>query len=160
MTELALDRYRRTETRGRADGIDGTLRGRAVGPLRTGVAMTGAAVASLPPTASVATHGSAPTPLEFGGLSIDTDAREVVVDTRVVDLTKLEFDLLAHMAAAPRHVYSRGDLLSEVWHSSPDWQTSKTVTEHVRRIRQKIEPCPGQPRWIRTVPGAGYRFEP
>lgn len=121
MTELALDRYRRT---------------------------------------SVAIHGPAPTPLEFGGLSIDTDARQVVVDTRVVELTKLEFDLLAHMAAAPHHVYSRGELLSEVWHSSPDWQTSKTVTEHVRRIRQKIEPCPGQPRWICTVPGAGYRFEP
>lgn len=55
---------------------------------------------------------------------------------------------------------SRGDLLSEVWHSSPDWQTVKTVTEHVRRIGDKIESDPARPRWIRTVAGAGYRFEP
>ena len=98
--------------------------------------------------------------LAFVGLSIDTDVREVLVDEQVVELTRLEFDLLAHMAAAPRHVFSRGQLLFDVWHSSPDWQTSKTVTEHVRRIRQKIESDPAQPRWIRTVSGAGYRFEP
>lgn len=98
--------------------------------------------------------------MDFAGLSIDTDVREVLVDRQVVDLTRLEFDLLAHMAAAPRHVFSRGQLLFDVWHSSPDWQTSKTVTEHVRRIRQKIESDPAQPRWIRTVSGAGYRFEP
>lgn len=99
-------------------------------------------------------------PLEFAGLRIDTEVREVMVDTRVVDLTRLEFNLLAHLAAAPRHVFSRGQLLRDVWHSSPDWQTSKTVTEHVRRIRHKIESDPCDPRWIRTVSGAGYRFEP
>jgi DNA-binding response OmpR family regulator len=98
--------------------------------------------------------------MDFAGLSIDTDVREVIVDEHVVELTKLEFDLLTHLASAPRHTFSRGDLLFEVWHSSPDWQTSKTVTEHVRRIRQKIEVNPAQPRWIRTVAGAGYRFEP
>lgn len=98
--------------------------------------------------------------MAFAGLSIDTDVREVLVDEQVVALTRLEFDLLTHLAAAPRHTFSRGDLLFDVWHSSPDWQTSKTVTEHVRRIRQKIESNPAQPRWIRTVAGAGYRFEP
>lgn len=98
--------------------------------------------------------------LSFAGLSIDTDVREVLVDEQVVELTKLEFDLLTHLAAAPRHTFSRGQLLSDVWHSSQDWQTVKTVTEHVRRIRQKIESDPAQPRWIRTVSGAGYRFEP
>ena len=60
----------------------------------------------------------------------------------------LEFDLLTHLAAAPRHTFSRGDLLFEVWHSSPDWQSVKTVTEHVRRVRVKIESDPAQPRWI------------
>ena len=98
--------------------------------------------------------------LDFTGLSIDNDVREVLVDKQVVELTRLEFDLLTHMAAAPRRVFSRRQLLCDVWHSSPDWQTSKTVTEHVHRIRQKIESDPGQPRWIRTVLGAGYRFEP
>ena len=98
--------------------------------------------------------------LEFAGLRIDTEVREVVVDTRVVELTRLEFDLLVHLAATPRHVFSRGALLFEVWHSSPDWQTAKTVTEHVRRLRHKIESDPSRPRWIRTVSGAGYRFEP
>ncbi|HWI03667.1 MAG TPA: response regulator transcription factor [Acidimicrobiales bacterium] len=98
--------------------------------------------------------------MDFNGLRIDRGVREVVVDEKVVPLTRLEFDLLAHLASRPRQVFSRGELLSEVWHSSPDWQTSKTVTEHVRRIRHKIEPSRDRPRWIRTVPGAGYRFEP
>jgi len=120
--------------------------------------MTPAAVISRPELAPVL--DSASNPLEFAGLSIDTVVREVVVDDQVVELTKLEFILLSHMAATPRHVYSRGELLFDVWHSSPDWQTSKTVTEHIRRIRHKIESDPGQPRWIRTVSGAGYRFEP
>ena len=102
----------------------------------------------------------APCVLDFAGLSIDTDVREVLVGGQVVELTRLEFDLLTHMATAPRHTFSRGQLLFDVWHSSPDWQTVKTVTEHVRRIRQKIESDPGKPRWIRTVSGAGYRFEP
>ena len=98
--------------------------------------------------------------LNFAGLSINTDVREVIVDKQVVELTKLEFNLLTHLAESPRHTFSRGELLSDVWHSSSDWQTVKTVTEHVRRIRQKIESDPAQPRWIRTVSGAGYRFEP
>jgi len=101
-----------------------------------------------------------PGALEFGSLSIDTAVREVLVDRQVVELTRLEFDLLAHLAATPRRAFSRGQLLADVWHSSPDWQTSKTVTEHVRRIRLKIEADPARPRWIRTVAGAGYRFEP
>jgi len=117
-------------------------------------------MANITLTAPGARHDSDLAPLDFGGLSIDPAVREVVVDDRVVDLTRLEFDLLAHLAATPRRVYSRGQLLCDVWHSSPDWQTSKTVTEHVRRIRHKIESDPGHPRWIRTVSGAGYRFEP
>ena len=122
--------------------------------------MTPTALASRSnPAADVADAGY-PCNLDFAGLSIDTDVREVVVGKQVVELTRLEFDLLTHMAAAPRHTFSRGQLLLDVWHSSPDWQTVKTVTEHVRRIRQKIESDPAQPRWIRTVSGAGYRFEP
>ena len=113
-----------------------------------------------PDVAAVTDEADAPTVLQFGALSIDRTVREVIVGRRVVELTRLEFDLLAYMAGSPRRAYSRGELLLHVWHSSPDWQTSKTVTEHVRRLRQKIEVDPGRPRWIRTVSGAGYRFEP
>ena len=122
--------------------------------------MTNTALVSRPALAPDVAEAGDPCFMDFAGLTIDTDVREVIVDQRVVELTRLEFDLLTHMAAAPRHTFSRGDLLFDVWHSSPDWQTVKTVTEHVRRIRQKIEADPAQPRWIRTVAGAGYRFEP
>ena len=122
--------------------------------------MTATALFSRPDLARVVAGAGDPCIMSFASLSIDTEVREVLVDKQVVELTRLEFDLLAHLAAAPRHVFSRGQLLFDVWHSSPDWQTVKTVTEHVRRIRQKIESDPAQPRWIRTVAGAGYRFEP
>jgi DNA-binding response OmpR family regulator len=97
---------------------------------------------------------------EFGGLVIDTGAREVVVNGRPVEIASREFDLLAHLAANPRQVFSREQLLRHVWGSSGNWQQHATVTEHVRRLRLKIEPDPETPRWIRTVRGVGYRFEP
>ena len=100
------------------------------------------------------------TTLEFDGLRIDTGAREVSVDGRPVALTAKEFDLLAHLAAHPRQVLSRADLLARVWDSSPAFQDPATVTVHVRRLRNKIEADPEQPRWIATVWGVGYRFEP
>ena len=69
-------------------------------------------------------------------------------------------DVLAFLAASPRQVFSRAQLLESVWQSSPDWQDPATVTVHVRRIRNKIEADPEKPRWITTVWGVGYRFEP
>ena len=98
--------------------------------------------------------------LEFDGLVVDERSREVLLDGRVIDLTPKEFDVLAHLANSPRQVFSRADLLRDVWQSSPDWQDPATVTVHVRRIRNKIEDDPENPRWITTVWGVGYRFEP
>ena len=98
--------------------------------------------------------------LEFGGLEVDLDSREVRVAGRHVAMTAREFDLLAFLASAPRRVFSREQLLRQVWDSSTEWQADATVTEHVRRIRRKIEPDPDQPRWVLTIRGAGYRFEP
>jgi DNA-binding response OmpR family regulator len=98
--------------------------------------------------------------LEFDGLVIDSRSREVRRDGELVELTPKEFDVLAHLAASPRRVFSRADLLRDVWQSSPDWQDSATVTVHVRRIRNKIETDPENPRWITTIWGVGYRFEP
>lgn len=98
--------------------------------------------------------------MRFGDLSIDTSAREVRVKDNLVETTAKEFDLLAFLAASPRQVFTREQLLSQVWDSSSQWQDDGTVTEHVRRVRKKIELEPDRPRWLRTVRGVGYRFEP
>jgi len=100
------------------------------------------------------------TPLEFGPLRIEPASRTVTTDGRNVELTRLEFDLLHFMASSPNRVYSRSELLEHVWDSSAEWQDPSTVTVHVRRLRAKFEPDPEAPRWIRTVWGVGYRFEP
>jgi DNA-binding response OmpR family regulator len=98
--------------------------------------------------------------LEFEGLVIDGAAREVWLDGEQVRLTPKEFDLLTFFALSPRRVFSRAQLLDHVWDSSPDWQDPATVTVHIRRLRQKIEVDPAQPRRLATVWGVGYRFEP
>ena len=98
--------------------------------------------------------------LDFVGLRIDLNSREVSVEGKPVALTTREFDLLAFLASSPRHVYSRAQLLERVWSSALEWQDPATVTEHVRRIRMKIEPNRASPRRIRTVRGIGYAFEP
>ena len=98
--------------------------------------------------------------MEFGELQIDKPTREVRLHGDLVELTTREFDLLAFLAASPRQVFSRQQLLEHVWSSSSEWQDEATVTEHVRRVRRKIEVDPDHPRWITTVRGVGYRFEP
>ena len=105
-------------------------------------------------------QASAPGPLAFDGLLIEPLSRQVTLDGRSIELTPKEFDLLTFLASSPRQVFSRAQLLESVWQSSPDWQDPATVTVHVRRIRNKIEEDPETPRWITTVWGVGYRFEP
>ena len=107
------------------------------------------------------THASPRTDrLEFDDLVIDCATRELTVEGNVVELAPREFDLLAFLATTPRRVFSRAELLEYVWDSSPDYQDAATVTVHVRRLRQKIETDPEQPKRITTVWGVGYRFEP
>ena len=98
--------------------------------------------------------------LEFGSLLIDEQARVVTLDADEIEMTPKEFDLLAFLARSPRQVFSRAQLLEQVWDSSPDWQDPSTVTVHVRRLRRKLEADQENPRWITTVWGVGYRFEP
>jgi DNA-binding response OmpR family regulator len=98
--------------------------------------------------------------LEFDGLRIDEQARVVTIDDIEIDMTPKEFDLLAFLAGSPRQVFSRGQLLEHVWDSSADWQDPSTVTVHVRRLRRKLEKDQENPRWITTVWGVGYKFEP
>lgn len=95
-----------------------------------------------------------------GALRIDVAARRATLRDRPVQLTAREFELLTFMAERPGQTLSRSELLREVWSSSVDWQSPATVTEHVRRIRCKLDggPYPG-PR-ITSVRSAGYRFDP
>jgi two-component system alkaline phosphatase synthesis response regulator PhoP len=98
--------------------------------------------------------------LEFGRLRIDRDAREVCVDGTPVPMPLREFELLAHLAGAPRRVHSRVELLHVVWNASTDWLGPATVTEHVHRLRCRLSRASRGPTWIRTVRNAGYRFDP
>ena len=77
----------------------------------------------------------------------------------MVTTTAREFDLLPS-GCLPRQVFSRQQLLENVWDSSGEWKDPDTVTEHIRRIRRRIEADPDHPRWIKTVRGVGYRFDP
>ncbi len=98
--------------------------------------------------------------LDIGPLRIDEQARVVTLDDAEIEMTPKEFDLLTFLARSPRQVFSRSQLLEQVWDSSADWQDPSTVTVHVRRLRRKLETDQENPRWITTVWGVGYRFEP
>jgi DNA-binding response OmpR family regulator len=107
-----------------------------------------------------ATDGeAADQPVRFDRLEIDPGAREVRVAGQVVVLTPKEFDLLHFMASSPRRVFSRLQLLEELWDIAYEGDPS-TVTVHIRRLREKMEGDPSNPRHLITVWGAGYRFEP
>jgi DNA-binding response OmpR family regulator len=97
--------------------------------------------------------------LRFGDLEIDPRTREARVHGSPVELTPKEFDLLHFMASSPRTVFNRLYLLDELWDASFEGDPS-TVTVHVRRLREKIESNPANPRHLITVWGVGYRFEP
>jgi DNA-binding response OmpR family regulator len=106
-----------------------------------------------------AIDGSPKVPLAFGELQLDPDAREVWKAGRPLQLTTKEFDLLYFLAANPRHVFSRDQLMARVWGYSAALDTG-TVTVHIRRLREKVEDDPSRPRHLQTVWGVGYRFSP
>jgi len=105
-------------------------------------------------------RGSVPEPakqIELPGLRVDSEQRVVQVNGRPVDLTAKEFDLLLHFACHPGKVFTRSDLLDEVWgygHGGYE----HTVNSHINRLRAKIELDPANPRYIKTVWGVGYKF--
>jgi DNA-binding response OmpR family regulator len=74
-----------------------------------------------------------------------------------VDLTYLEFELLRTLAASPGRVFSRATLLQDLW-GGAEYRDPRTIDVHVRHLREKIERDPGDPEFIFTVRGAGYRF--
>ncbi len=92
-----------------------------------------------------------------GDLEIMPVRREVRVGGRVVEFTALEFDLLLHFASHPGRVFTRTQLLDNVWGYSHEGY-EHTVTTHINRLRAKVEQDPMQPRFILTVRGAGYKM--
>ena len=95
----------------------------------------------------------------FEELALDPVARRVTVGGEEAQLTVREYELLLHLVRHPGQVFSRDQLMDAVWHYSFYTDTS-TVTVHVRRLRSKIEADPSNPRWLQTVWGVGYRFQP
>ena len=95
--------------------------------------------------------------IEVDGLRLDLERHEASVGGRAVELTAKEFELLAYFARAPGRVFSRAQLLDQVWGYSHSGY-EHTVNSHINRLRNKIERDPGNPDYIQTVWGVGYRF--
>ena len=105
---------------------------------------------------------SAPDPsveaVVVGPLRIEPASRRVLLGDEEKELTPKEFDLLLFLATHPRHVFTRAQLVDQVWNSSSEWLGEATVTEHVHRLRLKLEADPASPRLLRTVRGVGYQL--
>jgi DNA-binding response OmpR family regulator len=97
--------------------------------------------------------------LRFGALVIRPRLHQAERDGVPLDLTIKEFELLLYLATHPGQVCTRQDLLRHVW-SYEYFDGGSTITVHMRRLREKVEPDPARPRHLRTVWGIGYRFEP
>jgi len=95
--------------------------------------------------------------LRAADITLDVSGRSTTVGDRRVELTPSEFTLLATLIAAPGRAFSRLELLNQLQHSAYDGY-ERTVDVHIRRLRTKIETDPGNPRYVETVFGFGYRF--
>ncbi|HEU5325377.1 MAG TPA: response regulator transcription factor [Candidatus Limnocylindria bacterium] len=96
--------------------------------------------------------------LEFDGLRIDPERREVTLAGEALHLTTKEFDLLAHLAASPGRIFTRDQLLSRIWGFDYEGDT-RTVDVHLSWLRTKLRGHGGH-NWFRTVRGVGYAFAP
>jgi DNA-binding response OmpR family regulator len=100
---------------------------------------------------------SAEGPIVAGELAIDPARRQVSVRGARVQLTYVEFELLAALARSPGHVFDRGALLERIWGDSA-YRDPRTIDVHIRHLREKIESEPREPEYLLTVRGVGYRF--
>ncbi len=95
--------------------------------------------------------------IRIRGLTIDKGARRVHLNGREIPLTAREFDLLVFLASHPDQVLSRETIFERVWGLDSEGDLA-TVTVHIGKLREKLEPDPANPQYIETVWGAGYRF--
>lgn len=97
--------------------------------------------------------------VQHPGLEIDVPTRSVKVEGEEIHLTPKEFDLLLHLSAQPRRVFTRDDIVEEVWGYSTPTGDLRTVDTHVKRLRKKLEEGRDLPWSLATVWGVGYKFE-
>lgn len=96
--------------------------------------------------------------IEINGLSIDSYSRRVYVNNKEIILTSKEFDILYFLAKNPNRAFSKDEIFERIWGIDSLGDIS-TLTVHIRKIREKIEPDPTNPRYIETLWGVGYRFK-
>jgi DNA-binding response OmpR family regulator len=104
-------------------------------------------------------HPSATDAFEFGGVTVCFSAMEIHRNGRPVTLTSKEFQTLAYLIKNAPRVISRDELLNEVW-GYENYPCTRTVDNHILRLRQKLETDPARPKHFKTVHGAGYKFLP
>ena len=97
------------------------------------------------------------TTIVSGDVTLDTDSRRLLVGGKDIDLTSKEYDLMLLFVKNPGKIYGRDELLSTIWGSDYPGD-ARTVDVHIRRLREKIEPNPSEPKYIRTRWGAGYYY--
>ena len=95
--------------------------------------------------------------LKIGGIELRDDSKELIVDGDVVKITPLEYKILYLLMSNPNKVFSIEEIYEKVW-KEPAYNPD-TVTVHIRRIREKIEINPGEPKYLKVVWGVGYKFE-
>ena len=126
--------------------------------MRELVARVGANIRRTSMTAPAAASAAASAMQVSGDLSINTDSHQVFRAGKAIDLTQREYELLTFLASHPNKVYSRTDLMEQVWNYGYVGNDVRTVDVTVRRLREKIEADPANPTYILTRRGAGYYF--
>ncbi len=95
--------------------------------------------------------------IHSGDVTMDTDSRRLTIQNKEINLTSKEFDMLLLLVMNPGKVYSREKLLEEIWGADYPGD-ARTVDVHIRRLREKIEPNPSEPRYVHTKWGVGYYY--
>jgi DNA-binding response OmpR family regulator len=98
--------------------------------------------------------------LSFGQVELDLERLQVSRKGQVIDLTPTEFRLLRYLVSNPDRPFSRDSLIEAVWGYDSDIGNDRTIDVHMRHLREKLEDEPANPRWLVTVRGVGYKFEP